>query len=284
MKHAELVVAGDGVHAAIAKPDRGAVGNAAIVDLGEETLVVDTHVSPAAARELRAAAGELTGREAAWVVNTHWHADHVLGNREFADATIVSTARTRELMETLGVQRLAAQKTSLEAELPGELERLRAAGDEEGAELLEAHAAELPAVEHRFPDEIFAERWTHSGAEAVTFGGGHTESDAFVLVPEAGLLVAGDLVVVGMQPWAGHGDPATWAAILERLLQLEWNTCVPGHGPVSGREVVEPLRGYLLALDEAVRSGDPESEPPEHVRDWGQPEMWARNLAVLGER
>jgi cyclase len=281
VKHAELVAAGDGVHAAIAKPDRGAVGNAAIVDLGEETLVVDTHISPAAARELRAAAGELTGRSAAWVVNTHWHADHVLGNREFPDAAIVSTARTRELMETLGVQRLAAQKEWLGAELPGELERLRAGGDEEGAELLEAHAAELPTVEHRFPDETFAEGWTHRGAEAVTFGGGHTESDAFVLVPEAGVLVAGDLVVVGMQPWAGHGDPATWAAILDRLLELEWDTCVPGHGPVSGRDVVLPLRDYLRTLDEAVRSDASEPELPARFAEWGQRDMWATNVAAL---
>ena len=281
MKHAELVEAGPNVWAAVAKPDRGAIGNAAVVDLGGETLVVDTHVSPAAARELRAAAREVTGREPGWVVNTHWHADHVLGNGEFRGATIVSTTRTRELMETVGRQRLAAQKASLDAELPGELERLRAAGDGEGAELLEAYAAELPTLAHRFPDETFEERWRRAGVEALTFGGGHTESDAVVLVLDAGVLVAGDLVVVGMQPWAGHGDPGAWAAILERLLGLDWETCVPGHGPVSGREVVEPLRDYLLALDAAVRSADPDPEPPAHVREWGQPEMWRANVEAL---
>ena len=89
------------MHAAIAKPDRGAVGDAAIVDLGEETLVVDTHFSSPAARELRAAAEELTGRPAAWVLNTHWHNDHVLGNGEFEAATVVSTTRTRELIATV---------------------------------------------------------------------------------------------------------------------------------------------------------------------------------------
>ena len=96
MTHADLVDAGDGVHAAIARPDRLAVGNAAVVDLGEQTLVVDTHISYAAARELKAAAEELTGRPASLVLNTHWHADHVLGNEQFAGSTIVSTARTRE--------------------------------------------------------------------------------------------------------------------------------------------------------------------------------------------
>jgi cyclase len=282
--HAELVDAGPGVHAVIAKNDRGAVGNAAIVDLGDETLVVDTHWSPAAARELRAAAEERTGRSPAAVLNTHWHADHVLGNAEFPAATIVSTRRTRGLIATVGAERLAALKESIDLELPAEVERLRAAGDDEGAALLEEQADELRTVGHRLPDETFEEEWSRGDAQALTFGGGHTESDAFVLISRAGTLVAGDLVVVGMQPWAGHGDPSTWAAILERLLELDWKACVPGHGPVSGREVIAPLKDYLLALDAAVRGDAPEPELAARFRDWGQPEMWARNIAALRER
>jgi cyclase len=245
--HAELVEAGPSVRAAIAIPERGAVGNAAIVDLGDSRLVVDTHVTPAAARELRAQAEPVP-----WVLNTHWHADHVLGNGEFLDATIVSTVRTRELMATVGAERLE--------------ERRAASGEDD-----------LPA-ELRLPDETFEESWDFERARALTFGGGHTESDAVLLVPDAGVLVAGDLVVVGMQPWAGHGDPAAWAGILERLLELEWETVVPGHGSVSGREVVEPLRDYLLALDEGVREG---GELPERFGSWGQPEMWERNVEAL---
>lgn len=253
MKHADVVDAGSGVHAAIAKPDRGAVGNAAFIDLGGESLVVDTHYLPAAARDLRSAAGTVT-----WVLNTHWHADHVLGNGEFADATIVSTARTRELIETVGAERFAAQKQAWEEELPAEIEE---------------HWPELRSLTHRLPDETFEESRDFGGAEALTFGGGHTESDSFVLT--GGVLVAGDLVVVGMQPWAGHGDPFAWAGILDRLLELDWKTCVPGHGPVCGREALPPLREYLLALAEG-------GELPERFRDWGQPEMWQRNLEALG--
>jgi cyclase len=245
--HAEHAPVADGVTAAVAIPGRGAVGNAAIVDLGDSSLVVDTHVTPAAGRELREQAGAVH-----WVLNTHWHADHVLGNGEFGDATIVSTTGTRELMATIGAERLAAAR-------------------EEGSE------RELPD-ELSLPDETFEESWDFGRAQALTFGGGHTESDAVLLVPDASVLVAGDLVVVGMQPWAGHGDPADWAVILERLLELEWERVVPGHGPVSGRDVIEPLRDYLLALDEAVRE---DRELPERFRSWDGPEMWARNVEAL---
>ena len=284
MTHADLVDAGGGVHAAIARPDRLAVGNAAIVDLGAETLVVDTHISFSAARELRGAAEEATGRPASLVFNTHWHADHVLGNEQFAGSTIVSTARTRELIATVGVERLRARMDALEEELPAEIERLRAAGDEEGAALLEREAPELRTVTHRLPDATFEEERAFGRARALTYGGGHTESDAFLLVPEAGVLVAGDLVVVDMQPWSGHGDPRTWAEILHRLLELDWDTCVPGHGPVCGRDVLPPLRDYQLALDEAVRGGDPEPELPAAFRDWAGPEMWEVNITALRER
>jgi cyclase len=247
MTHAEHEQVADGVRAAIATPGQAAVGNAAIVDLGEETLVVDTHVTPAAGRELRAASGP-----ARWVLNTHWHADHVLGNGEFPEAMIIATTRTKELMATIGADRL---------------EQRRAESGEE----------DLPA-QLRLPEETFEESWDFGRAQALTFGGGHTKSDSVLLVPDARVLVAGDLVVVGMQPWAGHGDPAAWAEILERLLELEWDHVVPGHGPVSGREVIEPLRDYVLALDEAVREG---GDLPERFRSWDQPDMWAQNVEAL---
>jgi cyclase len=283
LTHADLEQVADGVWAVIAKPDRGAVGNAAILDLRDETLVVDTHLAPAAARELRAAAEELTGRPVTRVLDTHCHSDHVHGNGEFADASILATTRTRELMATLGAERLAGQKQSFELELPDELERLRAGGDEEGARRLEEYARDLAVLELRLPDETFDRERDLGRARAITLGGGHTESDAFVLVPDAGVLVAGDLVFAGLQPWAGMGDPASWAAILEQLLELDWERCIPGHGPVSGREVVEPLRDYLLELDRAVTEGGEEPPLPDRFAGWGGPEMWGRNIAALRE-
>jgi glyoxylase-like metal-dependent hydrolase (beta-lactamase superfamily II) len=279
--HADVQEVADGVWAVLARPDRGAVGNAAIVDLDGETLVVDTHLAPAAARELWTAADEETGRQATMVLNTHWHSDHVYGNGEFADGEILATTRTRELMATVGAERLAAQKQSFELELPAELERLRAAGDEEGATSLEQYARDLAVLELTLPDETFDAERDLGRARAVTFGGGHTESDSFLLVPDASVLVAGDLVFAGLQPWVGHGDPAEWASILGQILELEWERVVPGHGPVSGRDVVEPLRDYLLALDLAVAEG---GDPPEHARAWGGAEMWERNLSALRER
>ena len=114
----ELFEVADGVWAAIVDDDLPAVGNAAIVDLGDETLVFDTTLSFQLAQRLRQDARRLTGRDPGMLANSHWHGDHMLGNQSFTDVRIVSTARTKELIETVGAQRLDANKAAYGEEAP----------------------------------------------------------------------------------------------------------------------------------------------------------------------
>src|SRR5689334_16492060 len=86
----------EGVWAAIVARGTGAWGNAGIVALGERTLVFDTFLTSAAARDLRAAAEALTSQPVAYVVNSHYHMDHIHGNAVFDDATIIATEKTHE--------------------------------------------------------------------------------------------------------------------------------------------------------------------------------------------
>jgi cyclase len=275
--HFDLEPVAEGTWASVARPGRGGIGNAAIVSLGGEALVVDTHFAPAAARDLLRAAEELAG-PVRHVVNTHWHGDHVHGNGVMpAEARIHATARTRELVANNGALRLQAFKESLDEERP-RVHELRAKGDEEGAEALAQLIAEAPAMELRLPDDTFDERIELGRATALTFGGGHTESDAVVHIRDERVVVCGDLLVVGMQPWAGHGDPSAWVRILDRIEMLDAHTLIPGHGPVAGPEALTPLRDYLEAL---LELGD---EAPDRFAEWGQPEMWERNITALRER
>ena len=108
----ELFEVADGVWAAIVDDDLPAVGNAAIVDLGDDTLVFDTTLSFQLAQRLRQEARRLTGRDPGLLANSHWHGDHMLGNQSFTGILIVSTARTKELIETLGPRRLDANRAA----------------------------------------------------------------------------------------------------------------------------------------------------------------------------
>ncbi len=138
MEHFRLEQVADDAWAAMALAETGAVGNAGFIRVADFTIVFDTFASTAAADELRLAAEVIA--PVAYAINSHWHADHVNGNRSFDDLAIVATERTRELMEE------------------------RAIGD-------------LDVV---FPTDVFDERVEREGAVVETLGGGHTESDAFL--------------------------------------------------------------------------------------------------------
>ncbi|MCI4365991.1 MAG: MBL fold metallo-hydrolase, partial [Thermoplasmata archaeon] len=69
-----------GVFAAIATPSGFGLCNAAIVDLGGATVVFDSMLTPMAGADLARAATRCTGRPPTWVVNSHWHGDHIWGN------------------------------------------------------------------------------------------------------------------------------------------------------------------------------------------------------------
>ena len=264
MKTFTLHEVGEGAWAAIAEPGGVAVGNAGFVDLGEQTLVFDTTISLTAARELRAAA-EREGTVGT-VVYSHWHSDHVYGAGAMpADALVVATAGTARLMEERGAERLRQLKADPPTEGPF-------------AELAET---EVPRLELIYPDETFAAERSFVGAErtpqAISYGGGHTLSDAFLWLGEQKLLFAADLVVSETHPWVGDGDVRAWPGILERIAELGPETIVPGHGPVAGPEAIDFMLRYLYDVSRA----DPGSPMPDRYASLANAHGWTRNVEAL---
>jgi cyclase len=260
VRTASIEQVSDGVFAAIAAEGGVAVGNAGFVDLGGATLVFDTHVSLTAARSLRRSAEE--HGPVSDVVLSHWHPDHVYGAAAF-DARVVATRKTAELMR----ERTAARLAEMKAKPPAEF------AETPFAELAET---EIPTLELHHPDETFDTDRLFSGpkrsARVLTYGGGHTLSDAVLWLEQERVLFAADLVVVGTHPWVGDGDIDAWPGILERMADLRPEKIVPGHGPIAGPEAIAPMLEYLEALRQAV-SGDPNPFP-----QLPSPEMWERNL------
>jgi cyclase len=257
--HLEQVA--EGAWAAVAASDFAAA-NAGIVDLGGETLVFDTFWTPFAARGL-ARRGPVR-----WVVNSHWHGDHVRSNQVCEDATIVSTRATRELIGTRDAERLAGLRQELKTT------------EDAPPELLAAVAE----IEPRLPDEVFDERRSFGRAELVTYGGGHTASDAFLHLAGEGVLFAADLVLVRNHAWMGDGYPQTWLEILDRMAELDFDVLVPGHGDVGVRSDLDDFRAYLADVVAAAEEHGAHAPVPERYRDWGFEDGWPRNLAFLTGR
>ena len=264
--HFRLEQVADGAWAAIADSDLAA-GNAGIVDLGGEALVFDTFFTPAAARELLAEVERLGLAPVSVVVNSHWHGDHVRGNQVFDGAPILATRATHELIAGPGQERLAGLRQELET----------------SADALPELVAAVAEIEQRLPDDLFDERRSLGRAELLTYGGGHTESDAFLHLADRGVLFAADLVLVRSHGWIGDGVPEAWPGIVDRIGELDFDVLVPGHGEVGGREDVDAFRAYLHDLL-AAREHGANAPMPERYRDWDFADGWSRNLESLTRR
>jgi glyoxylase-like metal-dependent hydrolase (beta-lactamase superfamily II) len=100
-------------------------------------------------------------------------------------------------------------------------------------------AADFEEVALDPPEHTFAEAATvevEPGGRAVELrylGRGHTDNDIVVIVPDADVMFAGDLVENDATPFFGDSYPIDWPATAERLVELATGAVVPGHGRVG---------------------------------------------------
>jgi cyclase len=73
----------------------------------------------------------------------------------------------------------------------------------------------------------------------------HTTNDSIVWIPDRSLLFSGDLLFRGGTPFLLMGSLAGAIGVLEELKRLPASTIVPGHGAVSGPELIDDVLGYL---------------------------------------
>lgn len=200
----------------------------------DQVLLVDTRSCQAQAAALRRDLRALTSLPCRQVVNTHAHFDHCFGNASFRPAAVWGHPRCAEELRNRGEQ----QRASAMRALP------------------EA-AARLAAVEIVAPDRLVAERAAVDGGgrrvELIHLGRGHTDNDLVVLVPDAGVAFAGDLVEEGAPPAFGDAWPLEWPATLDRLLEGAPPVVVPGHGDVVDPAFVRGQRDEQRAMAELCR-------------------------------
>jgi glyoxylase-like metal-dependent hydrolase (beta-lactamase superfamily II) len=199
----------------------------------DEALVIDTRVSHRQAREILEDLRELTPDPVAIVVDTHWHDDHTFGNHVFRPATIWGHERCGPRMLELG-----------------EVQRSRL------TEAYPERAVEIGEVVIDPPDRSFSETATiEVGGRQVELrylGRGHTDTDIVVVVPDAAVVFAGDLLEAGATPYFGDGYPLDWPETALRLVELIRGPVVPGHGAVGDAAFAEE---QLAAFLEIARLG-----------------------------
>jgi cyclase len=265
LPHFKIQTLSHGVYAAIAEKDGHAVCNAGIIDLGDQTLIIDPFLSLDAAADLKAAALALTGHPVTVVINTHFHDDHTGGNQVFSTAKIISTATTQNLY--LKEQPLAIERDKHLAPL---LFKRFSSKDTAGmnshersecnlmVRYFEAQMQSADSLRLTPPDSVFSGELVLSGSkrtvQLIETGIGHTSSDLVVWLERDRILFAGDLVFAGFHPYIGDGDPQKWMSGLKQLEHLGAQTVIPGHGPVSNTSSIRTMEKYLTMIRNVARN------------------------------
>ena len=282
-KSYEMVKVGDGVYAFISEESLTDVvsGNSVAIIGDDGVLIVDTGSFPTLARRMIDDIRRKTPLPVRYIVHTHWHPDHLLGDGEFRRAfpgvVVLSTAFTRDriLDRTMpmiwnDVEKGPAYARKLrlqfrEGKAPdGSL--LDAAGKavwEKAIADIEYAIPEYGLASGFVPDVTFDRNLTvHLGAREVRIsflGRGNTGGDAVVFVPDSKVVATGDLVVYPT-PYAYGSYPGEWIDTLRKLMATDAATIVPGHGPVFhdweyAKVLVELLESTRAQVGAAVAAG-----------------------------
>ncbi len=235
--------------------------NSLVIVNDEDVVVVDSHVTPAKARELIASIKVLTPKPITALINSHFHWDHAHGNQEFADLPIIgheftymklATAPLEEPTFRRGIEGNAATLVRLK-------EQIAAAEDDEERERLEiylaifaAHVKDFDEIAPVPPDVTLNERMTlHRGGREIQIlflGRAHTGGDVVVYFPQDKVVFTGDMAFAGPS-FLGDGFVDEWPQTMENLKALDFDIFVPGHGaPVTDLGRIELVQEYYRDL------------------------------------
>ena len=225
------------------------------VVVGEDgVMLVDTRESHEAARELAGDLRTLTPKPVRWIVNTHWHWDHVFGNSVFPDAVIWGHRLCRRALRDSPDQHRRDARMWMPEERFDEIERVEIVPPRETFEALTSIDVGGRKV------------------EATYHGRGHTDAD--ILIHCGGVTFMGDLVEEGDSPKMGDSYPFDWPNTLAAARSTLRPTVVPGHGDLLTPEDVEDQRRRLARVAERLRQVLHEGRPEDDaVRNAPIPEL-----------
>ena len=276
---------GDGLHAWLQPDGTWGWNNAGLISAGGTSLLVDTLFDLELTREMLDAMRAVTDRnpiDAA--MNTHGNGDHCFGNALLPEGA--------EVYATAGA---AAELAAAPPQLVNALKHADGLGPEFTAYIRRIFGPfRFEDIELRAPTSTFegaldlrvGDRTVH----LIEVGPAHTDGDAIVHVPDAGVVFTGDILFVEGTPIVWAGPLGNWLAACDRILALGAHTLVPGHGPVTDASGVQEVKRYLTYVREEARARFEAGMDAEQAADdidlsgfagWGDPERIAVNVEAV---
>ena len=249
----------DGIYYATASGTMTVGSNSPIIITDTEAIVIDSEITPAAARALVADLKAITDKPVKYVIDSHYHYDHAHGNQVFApDAQVIGHENTRRRMlgNVLEQYTYLNSVEPVPARVAALRERIGKEADAEQKALLERQVAnalsyleQVKETKVTPPNVTLDRKMTlfRGGREIqiLFFGRGHTDTDVVVFLPKEKIVCTGDLME-SVISYMGDAYVDEWPATLDRLMTLDFDTVMPGHGVVfKGKAHIEAFQRYL---------------------------------------
>ncbi len=209
--------------------------NAGIIIGKDGIVVVDTLISAKEAKRFIRAIRTVSRKPIKYVINTHYHLDHVFGNSEFAKlgAVVIAQENDKKAMENSAEETL---KNIGQYGLTPE--------DMKGT----TPAYPVLAYGDRMVIDIGGQK-----IELIHARQSHTDGDTLVYLSDKKVLFAGDILFTNYHPFLGEGNIEEWAKELDDIKSMDVEKIIPGHGPLSGKKDLEDMKEYILMFDQKAK-------------------------------
>jgi len=250
----------EGIYHAVGTGNLAVVGNSSVIVNDNDVIVVDDHVSPAAAWVLVDEIKELTNKPVRTVINTHFHYDHAHGNQIFdRGVDIIGHEFTRQMLlgnKSIGMPLYRGYVTGLPQQI--ETLRQRAAAEADPArkatlqnqlQAAESNAASQAELRPTPPNVTLRTEMTlYRGDREIQIrhlGRGHTAGDVVVYLPREKVVMTGDFLTSALSNMS-DAYVNEWVTSLDVLKKLDFDTVLPGHGEAfTDKAKIDYFQAYL---------------------------------------
>jgi glyoxylase-like metal-dependent hydrolase (beta-lactamase superfamily II) len=220
--------------------------NSHFVVTDEGVLVFDTGSSEAIAKEIKRAIKSVTNKPVRWVVNSHSHADHWLGNAGFADTDveIIASARAVTIMEKYGKEDVAAFSRMTEG----------ASG----------------STQIVYPTSLLTQGEKRNlGGMAVEFifnNDAHSQGDLLMWLPKQKIIIGGDVLNSDWVPIiTPDADVPNLIDTLNSVIKLNPAIVLTGHGKATTIKSVIRDADLLEGVWKLVKEGFEDDKNPDEI-------------------
>ena len=180
------------------------------------------------------------------VVNTHANGDHYYGNQLVSDSLIIASRQTAEEMYDRTPEMMAAllQNAPFLGNMGAFTQRIFGSFHFEGISVVPPKQT----FEGRLDLKVGSKE-----VQLLEVGPAHTRGDTLIHIPADKTIFTGDILFIEGHPIMWAGPVGNWIRACELILNLDVETIVPGHGPITDKQGVQRLKGYFEYLDTEVR-------------------------------